>query len=63
LVSSATHLPLSLEINEMDEDVIIAVSVFLSVFGCASAVLIGNFLCPPTRPKRGLSYLEDDDFV
>jgi hypothetical protein len=63
LVSSATHLPLSLEIKEMDEDAIIAISVFLSVFACASAVLIGNFLCPPTRPKRGLSYLEDDDFV
>jgi hypothetical protein len=47
----------------MDEDVIIAISVFLTIFGCASAVMIGNFMCPPTRPKRGMSYLEDDDFV
>ena len=47
----------------MDEDAILAVSVFLTLAVCASAVLIGNFMCPPTRPKRGLSYLEDDDFV
>lgn len=47
----------------MDEDAILAVSVFAILVGCASAVLIGNFMCPPTRPKRGLSYLEDDDFV
>lgn len=47
----------------MDEDAILAVSVFVTIFGCASAVLIGNFMCPPTRPKRGMSYLEDDDFV
>ena len=47
----------------MDEDAILAVSVFLTLAVCAAAVLIGNFMCPPTRPKRGLSYLEDDDFV
>ena len=47
----------------MDEDVIISITVFVTIFGCAGAVLIGNFVCPPTRPKRGLSYLEDDDFV
>lgn len=63
MVSSATHLPLSLEINEMDEDAIIAVSIFLTIFGCTAAVLIGNYMCPPTRPKRGMSYLEEDDFV
>jgi hypothetical protein len=63
LVSSSTHLPLSLEINEMDEDAILAVSVFVTIFGCTVAVLVGNLVCPPTRPKRGLSYLEDDDFV
>ena len=46
----------------MDEDVIISITVFLTLAVCASAVLIGNFVCPPTRPKRGMSYLEDDDF-
>ena len=47
----------------MDEDAIIAVSIFLTIFGCTAVVLIGNYMCPPTRPKRGMSYLEEDDFV
>jgi hypothetical protein len=47
----------------MDEDAILAVSIFVILVGCAGSVLIGNFMCPPTRPKRGMSYLEEDDFV
>ena len=43
----------------MDEDVILAVSIFGSLAGCTIAVLIGNFVCP----RRQLQQLEEDDFV
>jgi hypothetical protein len=43
----------------MDEDVILAVSIFGSLASCTIAVLIGNYVCP----RRQLQQLEEDDFV
>jgi hypothetical protein len=43
----------------MDEDAILAVSIFGTLAGCTIAVLIGNYVCP----RRQLQQLEEDDFV
>jgi hypothetical protein len=43
----------------MDQDVILAVSIFVTLAGCTIGVLIGNFVCP----RRQLQQLEEDDFV
>jgi len=40
----------------MDQDVILAVSIFVTLVGCTIGVLIGNFVCP----RRQLQQLEDD---
>jgi|APGre2960657423_1045063.scaffolds.fasta_scaffold959036_1 hypothetical protein len=40
----------------MDEDVILAVSIFVTLLGCTVGVLIGIFVCP----RRQLQQLEDD---
>jgi Na+/glutamate symporter len=43
----------------MDQDVILAVSIFGTLAGCTIGVLIGNFVCPRSQ----LQQLEEDDFV
>jgi len=40
----------------MDEDVILSVSIFVTLLGCTVGVLIGIFVCP----RRQLQQLEDD---
>jgi hypothetical protein len=43
----------------MDQDVALAISISITLVGCITGVLIGNYVCP----RRQLQQLEEDDFV
>jgi len=44
----------------MDEDGVIALTVFAAVIFCVIFVVIGAWVCPQTRPRRISGYEEED---